>query len=410
MPVTIEKKTSFLPYGRQQVTDEDISAVNEVLRSDWLTCGPAGPAFEKSLCQTVGSKEAVACSNGTAALHLAMLALGIGRGDVVITSPISFLASANCARYVGAEVWFADIDPETGLISVESLAKLLARDTKKRVKAIIPVHLAGQPADMPAIQKLTKANGIKIVEDACHALGGSYALDDKSVKIGSCEHSDMTVFSFHPVKHVAMGEGGAVTTNDPELASMLRRFRNHGLERETFVDSDLAYNSGGKPNPWYYEMTDLGYNYRLTDIQATLGKSQLGRLNQSIANRRRIGLKYDELIANEFDQSIVRPLKQLDGNLNAFHLYVTLIGFSEAGLERSELMNKLKAKGIGTQVHYIPIFLQPYYREQSLEALRSCPNSLLYYEAALSLPMYPELTDDDCERVVRSMAKILKET
>lgn len=410
MPVATDEIISFLPYGKQHISDEDIAAVTEVLRSDWLTCGPAGPAFEKSLCQTVGSTEAVACANGTAALHLAMLALGIGPGDVVITSPISFLASANCARYVGAEIWFADIDAETGLISVESLTRLLEQDSMKRVKAVIPVHLAGQPTDMPGIQKLAKSYGLKIIEDACHALGGSYEIDGRSVQIGSCEHSDMTVFSFHPVKHVAMGEGGAVTTNDPDLAEDLRRFRNHGMERGTFIDSDLAYNSDGKPNPWYYEMTDLGYNYRLTDIQAALGKSQLSRLSQSIDNRRRIARKYNELIASEFDKSLLRPLKQLDGNANAYHLYVTLIDFSKAGLERSDLMNQLKAKGIGTQVHYIPIFLQPYYREQSLEALRSCPNSLKYYEAALSLPMYPDLTENDCERVIGGIAGSLKAT
>ncbi|MCD6248975.1 MAG: UDP-4-amino-4,6-dideoxy-N-acetyl-beta-L-altrosamine transaminase [candidate division Zixibacteria bacterium] len=403
----VKKKESFLPYGRQHINDDDIAAVSEVLRSDWLTCGPAGPAFEGSLCQTVESDNAIACSSGTAALHLAMLALGIGPGDVVITSPISFLASANCARYVGAEVWFADIDPETGLISVESLAKLLGRDSHSRVKAVIPVHLAGQPADMQAIYKLAENHGIKIVEDACHALGGSYSADGKTVPVGSCEHSDLTVFSFHPVKHVAMGEGGAVTTNDSDVADRLRRFRNHGIERERFVDSDLAYNSTGKPNPWYYEMSDLGYNYRLSDIQSTLGQSQLHRLKQSVTRRREIAGLYTELISEQFNQSNLRPLLTREYNNNAYHLYITLIDFEFYGKSRYEVMTELKKHGVGTQVHYIPIFLQPYYRDQSLEALTDCPYSLKYYESALSLPMYPELTDDDCKRVIGRLSQVL---
>lgn len=405
---TTLNQTKFLPYGRQTITNDDIAAVTEVLQSDWLTCGPIGPAFENDLAAHVGVKEAVVCANGTAALHLAMLALGIGADDVVITTPISFLATANCARYVGAEVWFADIDAATGLISPDSIERLLANDKNKRVKAVIPVHLAGQPADLPEIHSICRAHRVSLVEDACHALGASYQYENETIPIGSCRHSDLTVFSFHPVKHVATGEGGAVTTNDPELARRLRQFRNHGMEREVFTDSDLAYDSSGHPNPWYYEMTTLGFNYRLSDIQSALGKSQLKQLCNSVARRQEIAKRYDQLITERFESDRVRPLIQRTDCANAFHLYVSLINFDHCGVERATVMNQLRKVGIGTQVHYIPIFFQPYYREHSLEAVRDCPNSLKYYEQALSLPMYPALTNADIEYVVTQLAEILK--
>jgi UDP-4-amino-4,6-dideoxy-N-acetyl-beta-L-altrosamine transaminase len=405
---TTLNQAKFLPYGRQTITNDDIAAVTEVLQSDWLTCGPIGPAFENDLAAHVRVKETIACANGTAALHLAMLALGIGAGDVVITTPISFLATANCARYVGAEVWFADIDAATGLISPDSIKRLLVNDKNKRVKAVIPVHLAGQPADLPEIHAICRAHRVSLVEDACHALGASYQTENETVPIGSCRHSDLTVFSFHPVKHVATGEGGAVTTNDPELARRLRQFRNHGMERETFTDSDLAYDSSGHPNPWYYEMTALGFNYRLSDIQSALGKSQLKQLRNSVARRQEIAKRYDKLITEQFESDRVRPLIQRTDCANAFHLYVTLINFGHLGVERAAVMNQLRKVGIGTQVHYIPIFFQPFYREHSLEAVRDCPNSLKYYEQALSLPMYPALTDADIEYVVTQLAEILK--
>lgn len=390
------------------MTDEDIAAVTELLKSDWLTCGPAGPAFENDLAAQVGAEDAVTCANGTAALHLALLALEIGPGDVVITTPISFLATANCARYVGAEVRFADIDADTGLIRPESIEWILQSENGGRVKAVIPVHLAGHPVDMLKIHALCQKHGIYLIEDACHALGGSYQDENKNVKVGSCRHSDMTVFSFHPVKHVATGEGGAVTTNQSELARRLRLLRNHGMEREQFIDSDLAYDTNGRPNPWYYEMTELGFNYRLSDIQSVLGQSQLKRLDTSVARRQEIARLYDKLITDHFDTDLVRPLRQNDNCSNAYHLYVTLINFEQYGTERASVMNRLSQAGIGTQVHYIPIFFQPYYRAQALTAVRDCPESLKYYEQALSLPMYPGLTDADITFVVEQLAEVLK--
>ncbi|RME20951.1 MAG: aminotransferase class I/II-fold pyridoxal phosphate-dependent enzyme, partial [Candidatus Zixiibacteriota bacterium] len=282
----------FIPYGRQHITEQDIAAVVDVLKSDWLTQGPGVPAFEQTLKDTVGAEEAVACANGTAALHLAMLALGIGPGDVVVTTPITFLATANCARYVDADVQFVDIDPVTGLMDIAALRQHLKDDRNHRVKAIIPVHFAGQPVDLPAVRQLADEHGAYVIDDACHAIGAEYECAGKWYRVGCGAHSDLTVFSFHPVKHVAMGEGGAVTTGDARLAVRLRQFRNHGIERDArrMVNKDQAFDGSGRPNPWYYEMHKLGFNYRLTDIQAALGTSQLNRLEISIRRRRELAL------------------------------------------------------------------------------------------------------------------------
>ncbi len=399
---------SFLPYGKQNVTEDDIQAVIEVLKSEWLTQGPAVPEFEESLADCQGSLHAVACSSGTAALHLAMLALGLKEGDAVVTTPNSFVATANCARYVGAKVIFADINPSTGLIDPKSVARLLEKDTERNIKAIIPVHFAGQPADLPAIHALAKRHGAWVVDDACHAIGATYESNGQSYHVGGNPHSDLTVFSFHPVKHIAMGEGGAVVTDHDELAERLRLFRNHGIDRCDFINTDMALSPDGIPNPWYYEMGELGFNFRLTDLQATLGLSQLKRLGNSLQRRREIAETYRRLIAQKFIQDEVIPLTLRPGVNHAYHLYVVRVDFSRCGVSRAVVMNRMRANGVGTQVHYIPVHLQPYYRRVSPTDPWDMQGTEAYYSTALSLPMYPELTEADIERVVNELSQALR--
>ena len=400
-------KSKFLPYGRQQISEDDIHQVTEVLRSDWLTQGPAVPAFEGCLADYLGASECVACSSGTAALHLAVLSLGLGEGDAIVTTPNTFLATANCARFVGADVVFADIDPATGLIDPTAVVKILEDDTSQRIKAVIPVHFAGQPADLPEIAKAAWRHGARIIDDASHAIGAGYEFDDEQYRLGANPHSDLTVFSFHPIKHVAMGEGGAVATNDAQLAERMRRFRNHGIARDYFQQEEMAISPAGVPNPWYYEMAEPGFNYRLTDIQAALGRSQLSRLPESLDRRRQIAALYRELIASHFPDGEVRPLTLRHGVTHAYHLFVVQIDFEQLGVSRAVLMNKLRAQGIGTQVHYIPINLQPYYRRLYPDSMGNMPGMMKYYSRALSLPMFPELTEDDINRVVTVLAETL---
>jgi UDP-4-amino-4,6-dideoxy-N-acetyl-beta-L-altrosamine transaminase len=399
--------TTFLPYGRQNIVDDDIEAVIQVLRSDWLTQGPAVPAFEDALADTVGATETLACASGTAALHLAILALGLGEGDAVITTPNTFLASANCARFVGADVLFADIQSGTGLIDPESVRQLFTRDTEHKIKAIIPVHFAGQPADLPAIAAMAREHGTRVIDDACHALGARYTYNGNTFRIGGSPHSDMTVFSFHPVKHVATGEGGAVATSNPDLAARLRLFRNHGIERQNTINADMAYDADGVPNPWYYEMQELGFNYRLTDIQAALGLSQLKKLSGSLERRRELAQNYRQLLAETFADGEVTPLEVRPDTFHAYHLFVVQIDFDRLGVSRAAVMNRLRSQGIGTQVHYIPVHLQPYYRRHCGTGPGNCPQAEKYYTLALSLPMYPELAPSDIRRVVRELEEAL---
>ncbi len=399
----------FLPYARQHITQEDIDAVTEVLRSDWLTQGPTINRFEEALAQVAGAKHVVACATGTAALHLSMLALGLGPGDCVITSPNTFLADANCARYVGADVAFADIDPETGNMRIEALEQRLKGMTRYRQKVVIPVHFGGQPVDLPAVHELASRYGAVVVDDACHALGASYHAGGKEFQIGGGAHSAMTVFSFHPVKHVATGEGGAVSTSDDRLAERLRRYRTHGMSKTDFVCPELALAPDGQVNPWYYEMTEVGFNYRLTDIQAALGLSQIGRLSESLKRRNEIASWYHELIPKNFPPRRVRPLKTSEQVNHAYHLFVVLIDFESYGLPRATVMNRLREAGIGTQVHYIPVSLQPYYRQTSGTGPGQFPGAEKYYAQALSIPMYPQLTRSDCERVVAELRQALGE-
>ncbi len=380
-----------------------------VLRSDWLTQGPSIPAFERALAEKLGASNAVACSSGTAALHLAMLALDLGPGDEIVTTPITFLATANCARFVGAEVRFVDVDAETGLMSVEALQAVLEDDIERNIKAVLPVHFAGQPADLPAIYELAMEYEITVVDDACHAIGSWYKDEDNRKFItGGSPHADMTVFSFHPVKHIAMGEGGAITTRVPELASRLKLYRNHGMRKDNLLRCDLALDSEGVLNPWYYEMHELGFNYRLTDIQAALGKSQLTQLDNSLEKRNKLAELYRESIAEAFPDGSVRPLAVRPKVYHAYHLFVIQIEFDKFGVERSEVMKRFRAAGIGTQVHYIPIHLQPYYANRYNLKPGDFPQSEQYYSRALSLPMYPGLTESDIFRVVEQLEQILK--
>lgn len=401
------KEMTLLPYGRQEITDADVAAVVAALRSDYVTQGPAVEQFEKALGDAVGARHAVVCVNGTAALHLAMLALDIKPGDEVVTSANTFVADANCARYVGAEVKFCDIDPETGLMNPERLASILERDRHKKIKAVIPVHFAGQPADVATISALARSHGAYVVEDACHALGAEYLEHGRRYAVGASGSSDLTVFSFHPVKHITTGEGGAVTTADSFLASRLRQFRAHGITRKEFVQDELAISAKGEPNPWYYEMSELGYNYRMTDFQAALGVSQLTRLKESIIKRNQIAQTYKRLFAKAFEPERVRALAVQPDVVNAFHLFVVRIDFESFNRTRAQVMYTLRDRGIGTQVHYIPLHLQPYYLDRYKLRSGMFPNAEKYYETALSVPMYPGLTDQDVERVVGELEAVL---
>ena len=397
----------FYPYGRQQIDDDDIEAVVNVMKSDWLTQGPTIASFESDLASFLGVKEVVACTSGTAALHLAMLAAGLGKGDRVLTSPITFLSSANCARFVGADVGFVDVDPDTGLMNAHALETELKRDTTKTIKAVVPVHMGGQPVDMPKIYELTHGHDAYVVDDACHAIGASYKHEGKSYRVGGNPHCDMTVFSFHPVKHVAMGEGGAVTTDDSALAESLRLYRNHGMVKGKGVESESAYDSDGTINPWYYEMQVLGFNYRLTDFQAALGINQLKKLPQSLDKRRGIAQQYYRLLEKHFADGGVRALKSVPDRSHAYHLFIVKIDFERFGVTRGQVMNRLREKNIGTQVHYIPLYRQPYYRRCCSSEASEFPGAEAYYAQALSIPMYPNLTATDCEIIITELKKVL---
>lgn len=392
----------FIPYGKQWIDEDDIQAVTAVLRSDWLTQGPKIREFEVKLAETCGSKYAVAVSNGTAALHLACLAAGIGYDDEVITSPITFVASANCALYVGATPVFADINADSYNIDPAEIARKISLKTR----ALIPVHFAGLPCDMEAIHRIACANKLVVIEDACHALGAEYETGDRWVKVGACLHSDMVVFSFHAVKHITTGEGGAVLTNNSEYYEKLLLLRSHGITK----DRDKFFNRSSNANscawPWYYEMQELGFNYRTTDIQSALGLSQLNKLDAFVNRRRTIADKYNEVFR---DIPCVKiPLE--DGTRkSALHLYVLQIDFKLLGKSRSEVMEELRSKGIGTQVHYIPVPFQPYYSNRFAFKEGAYPVAEKYYEKSLSLPLYPGMNDIDIERVINAVRECLNE-
>jgi UDP-4-amino-4,6-dideoxy-N-acetyl-beta-L-altrosamine transaminase len=383
-----------IPYGRQHITQADIDAVVEVLRSDFLTQGPAVPRFEQAVAGYCGAAHAVAVNSATSALHIACLALDLGPGDLLWTSPITFVASANCALYCGADVDFVDIDPRTYNLCPQALAqKLAAAEQAGRLpKIVVPVHLTGQPCDMAAIHELSQRYGFRIIEDASHAIGGRY----RDQPVGNCRYSDITVFSFHPVKIITTAEGGMALTNDAELAARLEMLRSHGITR----DADKM--TRAPDGPWYYEQQLLGFNYRLTDLQAALGLSQMARLDEYVARRHEIAARYDALLA---ELPVVTPWQHPDG-YSAFHLYVIRVEGGGDADRRRRVFGGLRARDIGVNVHYIPVHTQPYYRQLGF-APGDFPAAEAYYAEAISLPMYPTMSDADQDRVVAALREAL---
>lgn len=437
----------YIPYGRQLVDDDDIAAVVETLRSDWLTQGPRVREFEEAFAVYVGSRYAVAVSSGTAALHLACLAAGLGPGDEVITSPITFVATANCALYVGARPAFVDIDPATFNLDPGRLeAYLKSRSpftvhhsqSKGRItvngerstsipRAVIPVHFAGLPCNMAEIHRIAREHRLVIIEDACHALGAKYRVergeDSRWISVGSCAHSDMTIFSFHPVKHITTGEGGMVTTNDAALYERLVLLRNHGITRnpEEFTvhgspsesrttDNGQRLTDNGERTTvngerlwpsWYYEMQNLGYNYRITDIQCALGISQLKKIKSFVERRRSIAGQYSRIVG---ELPKFRHQTEPDGCQSSYHLYAILI-HDEARISRDEVMAELKRMGVGAQVHYIPVYRHPFYRRLGF-GCDGWPNAENFFRHCLSIPMFPGMSAEDVEHVSRALQKV----
>ncbi|MFH0983988.1 MAG: UDP-4-amino-4,6-dideoxy-N-acetyl-beta-L-altrosamine transaminase [Candidatus Omnitrophota bacterium] len=378
-----------IPYCRQSLDESDFKSVAKALGSDYLTQGPKVREFEEALAAYCGARYAVAVSNGTAALHLAAIAAGLGKGDEAITSPITFLATPNAALYVGAKPVFADIDYSTVNIDPKAIEAKLTR----RTKAILPVDMAGLPADMEAISKIAKRQGLMVIEDACHALGGEY----KKGKVGSCAYSDMTVFSFHPAKHITTGEGGCITTHSKKLYEKLCSLRSHGVARKASTQRKM----GG----WYYEMSELGWNYRITDIQCALGMSQLRKLDGFIDRRRKIAKMYDAGFADMPELRV--PSQESRGEKHVYHLYLLRMSECHAGTRRS-LYDHLKSKNVHCQVHYIPVYRQPYYRKMFGDLSASCPNAERYYGETLSLPMFFGLKDAEARYVIRTVREFFK--
>lgn len=382
----------MIPYGRQTISEADIQAVVDVLRSDFLTQGPAVPGFEHSVAAYCGAQYAFAVNSATSALHIACLALGVGKGDSVWTSPITFVASANCALYCGAGVDFVDIDPHTYNMSVACLADKLVQAEKNGClpKVVIPVHLCGRSCDMEAIHQLSKQYGFKIIEDASHAIGGNY----HGEPVGNCRYSDITVFSFHPVKIITTGEGGMALTNDAGLANSMQLLRSHGITRE--IDQ-MTHEPDGL---WYYQQIDLGFNYRMTDIQAALGLSQMQRLDEFVALRHALAKRYDDMLG---DLPVVIPLQHPDC-YSAFHLYIIRLKAEQIGKTHRDVFEALRAAGIGVNLHYIPVYLQPYYQRLGFKA-GHCPEAERYYAEAVSLPMFPALTAAEQDQVVNALRR-----
>lgn len=384
-----------IPYSRQDISQADIDAVVEVLRSDFLTQGPVVPAFESAVAEYCNAQHAVAVNSATSALHVACLALGVGSEDVVWTSPITFVASANCALYCGATVDFVDIDPRTYNLSVERLTEklVLAERTGKLPKVVIPVHLSGQPCDMAGIYALSQKYGFKIIEDASHAIGGKY----KNEPIGNCRYSDITIFSFHPVKIITTCEGGMAVTNDATLSKHMRLLRSHGI---TNAPADMH------PHPvneiWNYQQIDLGFNYRMTDIQAALGLSQMQRLDEFVTKRHAIAKRYDQLLAA---LPVQIPWQHSD-SYSGFHLYVIRLKLYGSNNTHRQVYGALHAAEILVNLHYIPVYRQPYYEKMGFSA-GHCPESERYYSEAISIPLYPGLSESQQDRVVAVLREVL---
>ena len=382
-------------YGKQNINEADIEAVETVLHSDFLTQGPTIERFERRVADYCGAKYAVAVTNATSALHIACLAAGLGAGDFLWTSPITFVASANCGRYCGADVDFVDIDSRTYNMSVESLEKKLqkAREIGKLPKVVVPVHLAGQSCDMQKIYELSKEYGFTILEDASHALGADYL----GGKVGSCKFSDMAVFSFHPVKIITTGEGGMVLTNRKDLYERLKLYRSHGITRNP---EDMTHESDG---PWYYQQIELGLNYRMTDIQAALGYSQMNRLDDFVKRRRELAFRYNELLQ---DMPLVTPYVIHVSN-PSWHIYIVRIDFNRVKKSKQAIFEAMKAKGITLNLHYIPVHTQPYYEKLGFSA-GDYHASEQYYQEAFTLPLYYDLTDSEQVSIVESLREVLE--
>ncbi len=399
--------SGFLPYGRHVVDQDDIDAVVGVLKGDWLTTGPTVEAFEAALTAALGAREAVACSNGSTALHLACAALGLGPGDTVIVPAVTFLATANAARYCGAEVVFADVDPDTALMTAATLDEALrrARAQGMRPRTVSTVHLCGQVGDLVEQSKLARSQGLTIIEDGCHALGTVQHVDGRDAAVGACRFGDLTTLSFHPVKTIATAEGGAIMANDPDLARAMRRLRNHGMVREAdgWTETEQGFGPDGLPNPWYYEMPEPGWNFRLNDLQCALGISQLAKLQPFVAQRRRLIARYDERLSG-FGPAL-RPMKRHGDQDAGWHLSVALIDFAGLGRDRGAVMRELRAQGIGTQVHYLPVSRQPYYRRRY--GAIALPGADSWYDRCLSLPLFPAMAEGDVDRVVDVLAGVL---
>ena len=386
----------MIPYSRQDIDEEDIQAVVEVLRSDYLTQGPVVPAFEKSITDYCAVNYAVAVNSATSALHVACLALGVSKGDIVWTSPITFVASANCALYCGADIDFVDIDSKTYNMSVDCLSEKLqqAEILGKLPKVVIPVHLCGQPCDMERIYALSLKYKFKIIEDASHAIGAKY----QNQSVGNCAFSDITIFSFHPVKIITTGEGGMATTNDKSIANKMRLFRSHGITRDPL---EMQHEPDG---PWYYEQVELGFNYRITDLQAALGLSQMQRLDNFVKQRQSIAKKYDELLSV---LPVLLPF-QLESSRSAFHLYVIRLKAKEKSKTHKEIFEKIRQLGIGVNLHYMPVYNQPYYQKIGFKR-NYCIEADSYYKEAISLPIYPALSDMKQIQVVNALKESLLE-
>ncbi|MBE7532520.1 MAG: UDP-4-amino-4,6-dideoxy-N-acetyl-beta-L-altrosamine transaminase [Chloroflexi bacterium] len=377
----------MLPYGRQWIDEDDITAVTAVLRSDWLTTGPNVPEFETAFAGFVGAREAVAVSNGTAALHAAMHALGLGPGDEVIVPAMTFAASANCVVYQGGTPVFADVQADTLLIDPDDVAAKITA----RTKAIVAVDYAGQPCDYERLHTLARQHGLKLVADACHAIGGAY----REMPVGAL--ADLNTFSLHPVKHITTGEGGVITTNDPELARRMRVFRNHGITTD--------HRQRAEQGAWFYEMVELGYNYRLTDFQCALGLSQLRKLPGWVARRQAIARTYDAALAG---LTAVAPLTTRPEVSHAYHLYVVRFDLSQLTVDRNTLFQALRAEGMGVNLHYIPVHLHPFYRQRLGTRPGLCPAAEAAYAEILSLPIFPQMSDEDVPDVITAVSKVVE--
>lgn len=385
----------MIPYGRQDITQADIDAVVGVLQSDFLTQGPMVPRFEQSVAQHVGASHALAVNSATSALHIACLALGLGPGDRLWTTPITFVASANCGLYCGAEVDFVDIDPRTYNLCPQALERKLQQAEREGTlpKVVVPVHLCGQPCDMLAIHALAQCYGFKVIEDASHAIGGKY----QGEFIGNCRYSDITVFSFHPVKIITTAEGGMALTNDAELANTMALLRSHGITR---APAQMTHEADG---PWYYQQIDLGFNYRMTELQAALGVTQMERLDQYVARRHQLARRYDDLLAS---LPLSTPWQHPD-SYSGLHLYVIRLRLDQIGKTHRQVFEALRELSIGVNLHYIPVHTQPYYQRMGFQA-GDFPEAERYYAEAISLPMFQTMTEAQQDEVVAAVRKALE--